>query len=264
MMERVNWELFVLSRAVAFENLSSAAGPVGLSQPQLSRIVSRLEAELHVVLLDRTAKRKSGWTPMAHRLAEIYSKSSRHLSEQIQRLSQESEPQSLRIGALDGLAPIAAELSSRVFKQTSVRSIELDLFDLIQLEEFFIKGGVDLIFSGREPGRKKFRHVIKVGYQSLDEQGKAGDTQVMSPFEFGLQTNRPGKKLKPESERILISNSLTVRRHWIETFGGHGIIPSPMRKAPGKGREQPVFLIGQDALSPRLWEKIAGWVMVPS
>jgi hypothetical protein len=263
-MERVNAELAILSKAVAFSNLSSAAGPVGLSQPQLSRIVSRLEQELQVVLLDRTAKRKSGWTPMAHRLAEIYSKASRHLNEQIQRLAQESEPEMLRLGALDGLASVAAELSAKVFKQTTVRSIELDLLDVIQLEESFLKGELDLIFSGREPGRKKFRHVIKVGYQSLDEHGKPGETRVMSPFEFGLQTSRAGKKAPHGSERILISNSLSVRRHWIETFGGRGIIPSSMRKAPGKGREEPVFLVGQDALSPRLWEKVAGWVMVPA
>src|SRR4051812_8104842 len=221
-MERVSWELSVLSKAVAFSNLTSAAGPVGLSQPQLSRIVSRLEAELQVVLLDRTAKRKSGWTPMAHRLAEIYSKSSRNLTEQIQRLALETEPQSLRLGALDGLATVAAELSARVFKQTTVRTIELDLYDVIQLEESFLKGELDLIFSGREPGRKKFRHVVKVGYQSLDEQGKSGDTRVMSPFEFGLQAHRSGRKAPPakSDERVLVSNALSVRRHWIENIGG--------------------------------------------
>src|SRR3954468_17366708 len=143
-MERLSWELSVLTRAVAFENLSSAAGPVGLSQPQLSRIVSRLEGELEVVLLDRAAKRKSGWTPIAHRLASVYGKSSRHLSEQIQRLVREKDPQILRLGCLDGLATVAAELSTQIFKGTTVRAVELDLFDLIQLEELFIKSELDL------------------------------------------------------------------------------------------------------------------------
>jgi len=257
-MEKLSWELSVLSKAVAFTNLSSAAGPVGLSQPQLSRIVSRLEGELQVVLLDRTAKRKSGWTPMAHRLAEIYGKSSRHLTEQILRLTaQESDPQSLRIGALDGLAGVASELSAQVFKKTAVRSIELDLFDVIQLEEIFMKGELDLIFSGREPGRKKFRYVLRLGYQSLEEAGRPGETRVMSPFEISLKKKTRGS----ETERTLISNSLSVRRHWIESFGGRGVIPSPMRKTPSaRGKDAPVYLVAQDSLSPRLWEKIAAWV----
>jgi len=260
-VEKLSWELSVLSKAVAFANLSSAAGPVGLSQPQLSRIVSRLERELQVVLLDRAAKRKSGWTPTAHQLAEIYGKSSRHLTEQIRRLTaEESDPHTLRIGALDGLAAVASELSDEVFKRTTVRSIELDLFDLIQLEETFMKGELDLIFSGREPGRKKFRYVLRLGFQSLEEAGRAGETRVMSPYEFAQSTH--GRKKRPEEpERMLISNSLSVRRHWIETFGGRGVIPSPMRKSPsGRGKDAAVYLVAQDAISPRLWDRIATWV----
>jgi DNA-binding transcriptional LysR family regulator len=257
----MDWELSVLSKAVAFANLSSAAGPVGLSQPQLSRIVKRLEDELQVVLLDRTAKRKSGWTPLAHQLADIYGKSSRQLSEQIRRLTEEeSDPQLLRVGALDGLATVAADLIFQIFKRTSVRTIELDTLDLIQLEASFLKGELDLVFSGREPGRKKFQHVVRVGYQSLEAAGR-GETRVVSPFELA-QDHAPGKKTKhPDGERTLISNSLSVRRHWIEKFGGRGIIPTPMRKTTtGKGKDLPVLLVGQDALSPRLWERLAAWV----
>src|SRR4051794_20367369 len=101
-MDHLHSELSVLSRAVAFDNLSSAAGPVGLSQPQLSRIVSRIEQELGVVLLDRGAKRKSGWTPVAHRLAELFSKSTRHFQEQVQRMLQAAEPTEIRVAALEG------------------------------------------------------------------------------------------------------------------------------------------------------------------
>jgi LysR family transcriptional regulator, transcriptional activator for aaeXAB operon len=262
---QVSWELSVLSKAVAFSNLSSAAGPVGLSQPQLSRIVARLEQELQVVLLDRAAKRKSGWTPMAQRLAEIYLKSSSHLNEQIRRLADASEPQSLRVGALDGLASVAAELSSTLFARTQVRTIELDLYDLTQLEESFLKGELDLVFTGREPGRKKFKNVLRIGFQSLEETGRATETRVMSPFEYGVISHKTGRKApKPrEAERTLISNSLMVRRHWIETFGGRAVIPTPMRRTQsGKASEAPVLLIGHDAFSPKLWEKISAWVMI--
>jgi hypothetical protein len=85
----------------------------------------------------------------------------------------------------------------------------------------------------------------------------------MSPFEVAQLAHKSGRKgARPrETERILISNSLSVRRHWIETFGGRGVIPSPMRKSQsGRGRDAAVYLVAQDAFSPRLWEKIAAWV----
>jgi DNA-binding transcriptional LysR family regulator len=262
-MERVSWELSILAKAIAFNNLSTAAGPVGLSQPQLSRIVSRLENELQVVLLDRTAKRKSGWTPQAHRLAEIYSKSSRLMGEQIRRLTTEgSEPQILRLGALDGLIGVATDVAQKIFEGTSVRLVELDLFDLIQLEESFSKGELDLIFSGREPGRRKFRHVRQLGFQSLEETGKSGRTRVLSPYEYGMsQASVKASLGRTSPERILVSNSLFVRRTWIESHGGRGIIPSGLRKsATGKGREEPALLVAQDTFPPRLWEKVTGWL----
>ena len=72
-MEHLHWPLTVLARAVHHKNLTAASGSVGLSQPQLSRLVSQLERELDLVLLDRAAKRKSGWTHTAFQLAEVYS-----------------------------------------------------------------------------------------------------------------------------------------------------------------------------------------------
>ena len=61
-MQQLYYELGVLAKAVNFKNLSAAALHVGLSQPQLSRIIAKIEEELKIVLLDRSAKRKSGWT----------------------------------------------------------------------------------------------------------------------------------------------------------------------------------------------------------
>jgi DNA-binding transcriptional LysR family regulator len=71
-MELLAWELSVISRAVAYKNLSSAAAHVGLSQPQLSRIVQKVEKNLQVQLLDRSSRRSSSWQPIALQLAEIY------------------------------------------------------------------------------------------------------------------------------------------------------------------------------------------------
>ena len=48
-MDHLNWELSVLNRSVAYNNLSGASQHVGLSQPQLSRIVAKLEDRWNLV-----------------------------------------------------------------------------------------------------------------------------------------------------------------------------------------------------------------------
>ncbi len=99
-LSRLHWELSVLSRAVAYQNLSSAAMHIGTSQPQLSRIISKLERELKTVLLDRTSRRKSGWTLAALRLAELYMKSERRLEHDIKGLLMgEAQTQQVKIPA---------------------------------------------------------------------------------------------------------------------------------------------------------------------
>lgn len=70
-MQQLYYELGVLAKAVNFKNLSAAALHVGLSQPQLSRIIAKIEEELKIVLLDRSAKRKSGWTNLRSVLHDI-------------------------------------------------------------------------------------------------------------------------------------------------------------------------------------------------
>src|SRR5947209_3185861 len=72
MVTELNYPLSVLAKAVAYRNLSSASLHVGLSQPQLSRLISQIEKELGVELLDRKVKRKSSWTPQAMKLAELF------------------------------------------------------------------------------------------------------------------------------------------------------------------------------------------------
>ena len=86
-MQHIYYELSVLGKAIHFKNLSAAALHVGLSQPQLSRIIAKIEDELKIILLDRSAKRKSGWTPVAFQLSLMFEKSSRHLDAELANLS---------------------------------------------------------------------------------------------------------------------------------------------------------------------------------
>ena len=57
MQERLFEDLSLVSRAARFPNLSAAATRIGISQPQLSRVVSRLEKSTGITLLDRSSRR---------------------------------------------------------------------------------------------------------------------------------------------------------------------------------------------------------------
>ncbi len=254
-MEHLARELSVLSKAVHFKNLSGAAVHVGLSQPQLSRIILKLEAELKASLLDREARRKSAWTPLAHQLAEAYQKSSRSLSSEIQRIVGSAEPTLLTIGSLEGLIPLALSLSRNVLKNTAIRTVEMDVHDLNRLEELFFNGSLDLILTSREPGRKKFKYLKVLGYQSLDPVDKPGEFGVMSSFEFESRSSR-GKSRTDETP-VFISNSLAARKGWLEKYGGRGCIPSEVRKNKSTAADcQEVYLIGTDTLGDALWKKV--------
>lgn len=255
-MLSLHWELSVLSRSVAYPNLSGAAAHVGLSQPQLSRIVSKLEAEFQVQLLDRAARRKSGWTPEAFKLAEVYANSQRKLENEIHKVVKEAEPTHLRIGTLEGLSGIAGQVCRFLLRSTSVNVANLDIHDLNVLEELYLSSELDLIFSSREPGRRKHKHVRELGYQTLDSVDGGGvksPTRVYSTFEYRTQLGAH----HPPGEKVFVSNSLELRRTWIRQFGGHGIIPSELRKnRPANGGEE-VLMIGSDTISPQLWSQIS-------
>ncbi len=256
-MELLHWELSVLSRAVAFQNLSGAAAQVGLSQPQLSRIVAKLEKEIGVPLLDRASKRKSGWTSTALRLAEIYARSSHLLQAEIQNLENENTPQHFRIGALEGLIPHAARLSQFLMKTLGVHRIELDIHDLDKLEERFFKGEFDFLLSIREPGKKKFSNSLRLGYQAMERVTTADAVSVFSSFEFQSQEFHR-RKTKAEKERtqgsVLISNSLAVRKYWVENFGGSGVFPSKLHaRSSDHASEVSVYLLGSELLSQSVW-----------
>ncbi len=253
----LHWELSVLSRAVAYNNLSGAASHVGLSQPQLSRIIARIESELGVMVLDRSVKRKSSFTAIAHKLAEAYSKASRNLSGELHRIIEGTEPRQLTVGTLEGLMAAASSFCKQALDGSAVTQLELDVYDLDELEEQFYLGNLDFIFTSREPGRRKHRLSKVIGYQSLKKTERPGGYQIVSPFEF----HSSGAGKKRSQAKTVISNSLAVRRHWLETFGGSGWIPSPLKKSQAtRGDEEiPLHLIAADHLSPAFWERAKSW-----
>jgi len=250
-MDYLSWDLAILSRAVAFANLSSASTHVGLSQPQLSRIVAKLEDDLGVVLLDRETRRKSSWTPAAFRLAEIYGRVYRSFRNELDSLALGQEPTHYRLGTLEGLVPQALELAGGLLKQPAVMVLELDVLDQNFLEERFQRGDLDLMLTMREPGRKKHCYVKQLGFQTIESTGK-GEPHVFSSFEYVSTAH----KRKPTA-KAFVSNSLRVREEWLARFGGSGTLPSPLRaKRSGRKSDVEVMLLGRDGLPLKVWQAI--------
>lgn len=253
-MNSLNWELSILARAVAYPHLSAASSRVGISQPQLSRIVAKLEEQMNVVLLDRQARRKSSWTAAAHRLAEIYSATARHFQGELSKLVDQNQITHLRVGALAGLTDTALGLARQALQQWGIQVVELMIDDLNELEEAFLAQRLDLLFTSREPGKRKHRHLRRLGYQTLEaHNASSGALPVLSGYEY---SSRPARQARTSQERFLVSNSLEARRRWIHDFGGAGTLPSPIRKAKsGATGEVPVLLLGSDSLPAEFWKK---------
>lgn len=252
-MQQLYYELSVLAKAIHFKNLSAAAIHVGLSQPQLSRIIARIEEEFKVILLDRSAKRKSSWTPIAFEMAGIFDRSIRRLGTELQGLSQNNAVAEIHIGTLEGMANFAIDTSKVCFEDVGIKKISLDIYDLNELDSNFLAGNLDMIFTSKIPGRQKFRYLLEIGSQVLEKISSNKKFGVFSTFEFG----RSQKKELEGFEHLFISNSLAVRKAWLENVGGVGYVPSETRKGKLKEHE-PVFLIGSELLSPILWEKLEG------
>jgi len=258
-VEYLNWELSVLSRAVAYPNLSGASSHVGISQPQLSRIVSKLEEQLQIKLLDREARRRSAWTPVAYRVAEVYGQSLKNFRVELSKLVEGSTLNHVRIGALEGLMPVALQIAHSLLHEEALRTLEFNVQDLNALEESFARRDLDVIFSSREPGRKKYKFVKRIGWQILETQKSdrpmSKSIPVMSSFEYGSQVQNVKN---PQMNQVLVSNSLEVRKAWISRFGGVGTIPSDLkREKTGKAGEVPVLMVGGDDLPQSFWAKIS-------
>lgn len=252
-MQHLYYELSVLAKAVHFKNLSAAALHVGLSQPQLSRIIARLEEEFKIVLLDRSAKRKSSWTPIAFEFAGIFERTSRRLESDLQGLSHNNATAEIHIGTLEGLSGFAINTCKVCFEQLGIKKISLDIYDLNELNSNFLNGNLDMIFTSKIPGRQKFRHLLEIGSQVLEKVSNNKKYGVYSTFEFGRSQNKEWSNF----EYLFVSNSLAIRKAWLNTVGGVGLVPSEARKGRSKDSE-PVLLIGSELLSPLLWDQLHG------
>lgn len=250
-MQQLYYELSVLAKAIHFKNLSAAALHVGLSQPQLSRIIAKIEDELKIVLLDRSAKRKSGWTAVAFQLSEIFEKSFRRLETELHGISNSQVVAELHIGTLEGLSDFALKAVKLCFEEVGVKKITLDIFDLSELEANFLSGNLDLIFTSKQPGRQKFKYLHELGFQKLEEIDSNKNFAVLSSFEYG----RSHKKELENFPHILVSNSLSIRKSWFEKIGGTGHMPTEAKKGRQKDAE-PVLMIGSELLNSILWENI--------
>lgn len=249
-MVEIYWPLEVLSRSVHFPNLSTAAEHVGLSQSQLSRMLKQLETHFGFQLLDRKVKRKSMWTAEAHELAEIFLTHQQRLQNQFQKLKDHQQITELRVVCLEGLINQASDLlhSASAFMKAS--TLRLDVFDLDELEERFLREEYDLCLSIRVPNRSKPRFLHSLGFQTMEViTNKKSKTEVMSVFEFHQQS----AKKKNGREAVFVSNSLLARKHWIEEFGGSGMAPSAELKSRGAVE---VFLLGHPSLSEKIWTMI--------
>ena len=224
---------------------------MGLSQPQLSRLVSQLEKEFNITLLDRAARRKSGWTPTAFKLAEIYSNNTRRLQDALGEALEAQIPQHVRIGTLEGLSFIGINLSQVLFEKSKVEHVELDIYDQDGLEKRFLNGDLDLILTSRSPGKQKYKHILELGYQNLKSVDTKKDLAVLSPYEYQSQ-----KRKTEEGERIFISNSLAIRKIWLENIGGVGAIPSDIQRDKAN-TEFEVMIIGTELFHEALWDLVA-------
>jgi hypothetical protein len=259
-------ELSILKRAVHFENLSSAALPIGLSQPQLSRIVARIEKDLGITLLERKSRRQSRWTPAARALAELCSETEGQFDRELRRWKtrQEEFPERLSVGVLEGLKEVAIQLSKKALIELGIQEFEIRVSDLDQLEEDFLSKKTDLILSSRAPGRRKLPFQKNLGFQTLDLFKGSGGVKIYSSFE---RQSLPRKDSRDRSMK-LVSNSLAVREIWIREHGGSGRLPSPFRETSfretssrGEGSSPdrvPVLLIGNEEISDRLWKALTG------
>lgn len=256
-MQQIYYELSVLSKAIHFKNLSGAALHVGLSQPQLSRIIAKIEDELKIILLDRSAKRKSGWTPIAFQLSTMFEKSIKRLESELHGLSQNQMINEIHIGTLEGLSSFAINACKHCFDQTGVKKIFIEIYDLNELEAHFMSGNLDLIFTSKTPGKQKFKYLNELGFQVLEKIQTNEDYALLSSFEHG----RSHKKDFEDFKHVLVTNSLTIRKDWFKLYGGTGFMPNEAKRGKSKEHHEPVLMIGSEILNPILWQQVSEAVM---
>lgn len=250
-MQPLYASLEILSKAIKYKNLTGASLHIGLSQPQISRHINKLEEDLQLNLLFRGSKRHSVWTPAAHELAAVFERSHQKLTHSIQELQLDSQPTQLHIGTLEGLYYLATHLAHWVLENTTTKVVQVDVFDQHEMEAQFTSGELDMSFTSRIPSKQKLKHVLELGHQSFEDYDSNKDYRVYSAYE-NTQDRRQHRR------KLLVSNSLGVRKQWLESYGGKGRLPGQLSK---KG-ELPVLLIANDLINPYIWEqaeKVSLW-----
>lgn len=250
-MQDAHYRLSILAKAIHHKNLSAAADHIGLSQPQLSRVIAKLEEDFQVVLLDRGVRRKSSWTQTAVQLSEIFLKNELQLHSSIQKLIGTQVFSTLRMGTLEGLSKLAMNYVHIIFEKLELKEIHLDIFEINDLEAHFESGDLDLIFSFKIPGKQKLRNTLEVGFQTILPIHSDGPYLVCSPYEFS-EYKLKGKKT---NKKVFLSNSLYLRKQWLDKYKGSGFFPSKIHSKPIDG-QFPLYLIGSELLSPQIWQHI--------
>lgn len=260
-MEHYAWELSILKKAVQFPNLSLASEKIGVSQPQLSRMIAKLEHELKLVLLERQSKRHSAWTKEAFALAEIYFDVASRFEEKIASMHAEVKVNKLKIGTLEGLIPYAMELVHFLIDKKDLKMVEFNVYDKDKLEEKFLKSELDLIFTTWDTRKRKHKYEIMLGYQNLQQLKKNEKYLVKSTFEHSLTTS---KKRGKDDIPTVVSNSLEIRKSWLNKFGGIGTLPSTLTKKPATRDENllEISLIGHETFSKDLWEEVQKFMQI--
>ncbi len=249
------WELSILERCVKFPNLSVASEHIGISQPQISRTVKKLETELDVLLLDRTSKRQTHWTPAALKIADEFQSTRKQFRSMLYKNFRKEELHEVRIGCLEGLSTLANQFAKWVFEEDLCSQIEIHVLDLGELSDHFHAGQLDLIFTSRSLGKTKQSVRRTIGYQNLSYIGDAETgLHVLSPTEkaLSLHSSRHSQK----HAKRLVTNSLAVKKVWMQQKGIYGSFPSEIfpdkRKSTKTSVCEPVLLIGSDKLPAKL------------
>ena len=250
-MDELYWPLSVLSRAIDYKNLTGASKHIGLSQPQLSRVVKQLEEALNINLLDSSSPRHSTWTPEARSLAELFNRSKQNLTQGINQLQTNTLPKEIYVGFLQGLLEEAMRLVSIALSSFHIEKVFVDSYDLNILEAKFISSDLDLILTSRAPQNKKYNFERLIGYQDFIELGeKNTGPSIFSTYEFQSQRQ---SKIKSKS---IITNSLYFKRNYLKSYKGFSISPGGVVSQPETDDFAEVLVIAQDYFNNDLWEKL--------
>ena len=250
-MDDLYWPLSVLSRAIDYKNLTGASKHIGLSQPQLSRVVKQLEESLNLILLDSSSPRHSTWTPEARTLADVFKQSKQSLDQSINQIKTDTMPKEVHIGFLEGLLDESMKLVNNMLKDSHIEKVFVHSYDLNLLEARFISSDLDIVLTSRSPKVKKYSMQKLIGFQDFEELGnKKVGPKILSAFEYQTQ------KRSEKNRKSVITNSLYFKNHYQKEFGGYSVSPGKVVQKPVSKNFAEVLVIAQDYFNKELWTKL--------